>query len=152
MCSCSRAIFGHSRLQTAMVLTSFSGLFVYIQRSRLQGCHVHRPLPVILLVILFCVGICMGVMTAYSSCRDKEEDVIADNFIINLCDTIISFGSGFVVFATVGYSPTSRKRSLRVLCQWARPRFHCLSSSLVAPPGIQLLLLHILSDSLSSGN
>ena len=53
--------------------------------------------------VFFSIGVCMGVMTAYSSFRRPEEGCIMDAAIISLSDSVISFFAGLVVYATIGY-------------------------------------------------
>mmetsp|Transcript_19144 Transcript_19144/g.21474 ORF Transcript_19144/g.21474 Transcript_19144/m.21474 type:complete len:104 (-) Transcript_19144:843-1154(-) len=45
----------------------------------------------------------MGVMTSYGSYNPRNKPVIADNFIISISNSFISFISGFTVFSIIGY-------------------------------------------------
>jgi len=53
--------------------------------------------------IFFSLGVCMGIMTSYGSYNKVEKPIIMDNMIISLCNSTVSFISGFAVWAVVGF-------------------------------------------------
>lgn len=66
--------------------------------------------------IFFSIGVCMGVMTSYSSYNDQKKKVIGDSFRVAFGNSALSFFAGFAVFSVVGYlqgidSPIKNKTS-----------------------------------------
>lgn len=53
--------------------------------------------------IFFSLGVCMGVMTSYSSYNRRNKPIIRDVMIISFGNCTISFIAGFAVFSVVGY-------------------------------------------------
>jgi len=53
--------------------------------------------------VFFSLSICMGILTAYSSYNPPEQNVVEDNHIIAVADTMASFFGGFVVYSILGY-------------------------------------------------
>jgi len=53
--------------------------------------------------IFFSIGVCMGVMTSYSSYNPTDKPIIGDSFRVSLGNSCFSFFAGFSVFSTVGY-------------------------------------------------
>ena len=53
--------------------------------------------------IFFSIGVCMGIMTSYGSYNSKDKPIIADNFIIAIVNSSVSFLSGFAVWSIIGY-------------------------------------------------
>jgi hypothetical protein len=53
--------------------------------------------------IFFSLGVCMGVMTSYSSYNRKNKPIIRDVMVISFGNCILSFFAGFAVFSVVGY-------------------------------------------------
>lgn len=53
--------------------------------------------------IFFSLGVCMGVMTSYSSYNRKNKPIIRDVLIISFGNCGLSFFAGFAVFSVVGY-------------------------------------------------
>lgn len=53
--------------------------------------------------IFFSVGVCMGVMTSYSSYNPPEKAIIGDSFLVAFGNSGLSFVAGFAVFSIVGY-------------------------------------------------
>jgi len=53
--------------------------------------------------IFFSIGVCMGIMTSYGSYNKRDKPIIADNFIIAITNSGVSFVSGFAVWSVVGY-------------------------------------------------
>jgi len=53
--------------------------------------------------IFFSIGVCMGIMTSYGSYNPVKKPIILDNMVICLCNSSVSFISGFAVWAIVGY-------------------------------------------------
>lgn len=52
--------------------------------------------------VFFSIGVCFGVMTAYSSYMESKKGLLTDSLLIALLDSAISFFAGFVVFTAVG--------------------------------------------------
>jgi len=53
--------------------------------------------------IFFSLGVCMGVMTSYSSYNRRNKPIIRDVMVISFGNCILSFFAGFAVFSVVGY-------------------------------------------------
>jgi len=53
--------------------------------------------------IFFSIGVCMGIMTSYSSYNPPDEPIIENSLRVSLGNCSFSFFSGFAVFSTVGY-------------------------------------------------
>jgi SNF family Na+-dependent transporter len=53
--------------------------------------------------IFFSIGVCMGIMTSYGSYNPVKKPIILDNMVICICNSSVSFISGFAVWAIVGY-------------------------------------------------
>lgn len=53
--------------------------------------------------VFFSLGVCMGVMTAYSSYNPTKQNVIGDNHIIAAVDTLTSLFGGCVVYSVLGF-------------------------------------------------
>lgn len=53
--------------------------------------------------IFFSIGVCMGIMTSYGSYNPVNKPIILDNMVICICNSSVSFISGFAVWAIVGY-------------------------------------------------
>jgi SNF family Na+-dependent transporter len=53
--------------------------------------------------IFFSLGVCMGVMTSYSSYNRKNKPIIRDVMAISFGNCALSFFAGFAVFSVVGY-------------------------------------------------
>jgi len=53
--------------------------------------------------IFFSIGVCMGVMTSYSSYNDQKKKVIGDSLRVAFGNSSLSFFAGFAVFSVVGY-------------------------------------------------
>jgi len=53
--------------------------------------------------IFFSLGVCMGVMTSYSSYNARNKPIIRDVLIISFGNCMLSFFAGFAVFSIVGY-------------------------------------------------
>ena len=45
----------------------------------------------------------MGIMTSYGSYNDVKKPIIMDNMIIAIGNSLVSFISGFAVWAVVGF-------------------------------------------------
>merc|ERR1711981_282957 len=76
--------------------------------------------------IFFSLGVCMGVMTSYSSYNRRNKPIIRDVMIISFGNCCLSFFAGFAVFSIVGYlkwlgSPVAKKTSSRGLAFVAYP-------------------------------
>jgi len=76
--------------------------------------------------IFFSLGVCMGVMTSYSSYNRRNKPIIRDVMIISFGNCILSFFAGFAVFSIVGYlkflgSPVAKKTSSSGLAFVAYP-------------------------------
>jgi solute carrier family 6 GABA transporter-like protein 1 len=76
--------------------------------------------------IFFSLGVCMGVMTSYSSYNRRNKPIIRDVLIISFGNCLISFIAGFAVFSVVGYlqyldSPVGSKTSSSGLAFIAYP-------------------------------
>jgi len=76
--------------------------------------------------IFFSLGVCMGVMTSYSSYNRRNKPIIRDVMIISFGNCTISFIAGFAVFSVVGYlqhlgSPVSGNTSSSGLAFIAYP-------------------------------
>lgn len=52
--------------------------------------------------VFFSMGVCFGIMTAYSSYIESRKGVFMDSMIVALLDSGISFFAGFVVFTATG--------------------------------------------------
>merc|ERR1719160_176360 len=66
--------------------------------------------------IFFSLGVCMGVMTSYSSYNRRNKPIIRDVMVISFGNCILSFFAGFAVFSVVGYlngqqSPVAKNTS-----------------------------------------
>jgi SNF family Na+-dependent transporter len=53
--------------------------------------------------MFFSLGVCMGVMTSYSSYNRRNKPIIRDVMVISFGNCILSFFAGFAVFSVVGY-------------------------------------------------
>jgi len=53
--------------------------------------------------IFFSIGVCMGVMTSYSSYNPVDKPIIGDAFRVALGNSGFSFFAGFAVFSVVGF-------------------------------------------------
>ena len=53
--------------------------------------------------IFFSLSVCVGVMTSYGSGNRKDSPIVSNSIIISLINSGISFLSGFVVWAVIGY-------------------------------------------------
>jgi NSS family neurotransmitter:Na+ symporter len=53
--------------------------------------------------VFFSVGVCFGVMYAFSSYNQIKKPVIRDAFIIGFADFFYSFLSGFIAWGAIGY-------------------------------------------------
>jgi hypothetical protein len=76
--------------------------------------------------IFFSLGVCMGVMTSYSSYNRRNKPIIRDVMIISFGNCCFSFFAGFAVFSIVGYlkwlgSPVAKKTSSTGLAFVAYP-------------------------------
>ncbi len=65
--------------------------------------------------VFFTLSLAFGVMIAYSSYRDEQEDVARDTWITALANSAISLLSGFVVFGVLGYMAQQTGESLTEL-------------------------------------
>lgn len=53
--------------------------------------------------VFFTLGVCMGVMTAYSSFNPKNQNIVVDEKFISLGDYSIAFFAGFTIYAIMGH-------------------------------------------------
>lgn len=53
--------------------------------------------------IFFSIGVCMGVMTSYSSYNPVDKPIIGDSLRVSIGNSLVSFTAGFAVFSVVGY-------------------------------------------------
>lgn len=53
--------------------------------------------------IFFSIGVCMGVMTSYSSYNQIDKPIIGDSFRVAIGNSLFSFIAGFAVFSVIGY-------------------------------------------------
>jgi SNF family Na+-dependent transporter len=51
--------------------------------------------------IFFSLGVASGVMTAFGSYNRPDQDVVTDNLVICISETLFSLFAGFTVFATL---------------------------------------------------
>ncbi len=56
--------------------------------------------------IFFTLSLAFGIMVAYASYREEDEDVVQDSWITALANSAISLLAGFVVFGILGYMST----------------------------------------------
>jgi len=52
--------------------------------------------------VFFTLGVCMGVMTAYSSFNPQSQNIVVDEKFISLGDYTIAFLAGFTIYAIMG--------------------------------------------------
>jgi len=52
--------------------------------------------------VFFTLGVCMGVMTAYSSFNPTNQNIVTDEKFISLGDYIIAFLAGFTIYSILG--------------------------------------------------
>lgn len=62
--------------------------------------------------IFFTLTLAFGVMIAYASYKDEDEDVAKDSCITALANSAISIFAGFVVFGIIGYMATKTEISV----------------------------------------
>lgn len=94
--------------------------------------------------IFFSIGVCMGVMTSYSSYNPVDKPIIGDAIRVAGFNSLLSFFAGFAVFSTVGYliginSPVQAKTSSSGLAFIAYPA----AIELMPVPNFFTLLLAI---------
>jgi len=53
--------------------------------------------------VFFTLGVCMGVMTAYSSFNPRSQNIVVDEKWISLGDYAIAFMAGFTIYAIMGH-------------------------------------------------
>jgi len=52
--------------------------------------------------VFFTLGVCMGVMTAYSSFNPRSQNIVVDEKFISLGDYTIAFMAGFTIYSILG--------------------------------------------------
>jgi len=77
-------------------------------------------IPVAIGQCFFSLGVCMGIMTAYS-CHNEENKatVVLDEKIIGFGDMGIAFVAGFSIYSFLGYKVTQCKNSGGADCEAA---------------------------------
>ena len=53
--------------------------------------------------VFFSLGVCMGIMTAYSSHTHREKPVLGNAVTVSVVDTLASFLAGFAVWGVIGF-------------------------------------------------
>jgi SNF family Na+-dependent transporter len=89
-----------------MLEGSGAGIAVYL--TGVSGAQFDSTIiPVAIGQCFFSLGVCMGIMTAYS-CHNEENKatVVLDEKIIGLSDMGIAFVAGFSIYSFLGYKVT----------------------------------------------
>jgi SNF family Na+-dependent transporter len=90
-------------IRTLTLEGSSEGVYEYLAHWRFDELFDGNKWSAAVTQIFFTLSVGSGVMIAYGSFNEAKKPVLADSCIISFGNFAVSFLSGFVVFATVGY-------------------------------------------------